>query len=239
MARLYRYFGKGLIILVPIFITFLVLKETYEITEKLLGSHFTYHFPGLGFIVCVLVILLTGCLFSHWMFERLLGFGERLIGTIPIVNFIYQSVKKLSEAVFASKQLFNQAVLVTYPGSDARVLGFKVKDDLSPIMGQDGVEYACVFIPWSLNMTSGINLMVPKKDLIPLDISSEEALQFVLTAGSIIPNRMPVMQEAAAKEQEADKASAAQADAQPDASQEAVGEEKKEVSAEEKKAVNE
>ncbi len=193
MSSIYRYFGKGLIILVPIFITFFVLKETYELTEGLLGSHFTYYFPGLGFIVCVLVILLTGYLFSHWMFERLLGFGEKVIGTIPIVNFIYQSVKKLSEAVFDSKQLFNQAVLVTYPGSNARVLGFKVKEDLSPIMGPDGVEYACVFVPWSLNMTSGINVMVPTKDLIPIDISSEEALQYILTAGSIIPNRPPKM----------------------------------------------
>ncbi|MBQ6712265.1 MAG: DUF502 domain-containing protein, partial [Selenomonadales bacterium] len=184
---------KGLIILVPIFITFFVLRETYELTEGLLGSHFTYYFPGLGFIVCVLAILLTGYLFSHWMLEGLLGFCERLIGTIPIVNFIYQSVKKLSEAVFDSKQLFNQAVLVTYPGSNARVLGFKVKEDLSPIMGQDGVEYACVFVPWSLNMTSGINVMVPTKDLIPVDISSEEALQYILTAGSIIPNRPPKM----------------------------------------------
>lgn len=185
--------GKGLIILVPIFITFFVLRETYELTEGLLGSHFTYYFPGLGFIVCVLAILLTGYLFSHWMLEGLLGFCERLIGTIPIVNFIYQSVKKLSEAVFDSKQLFNQAVLVTYPGSNARVLGFKVKEDLSPIMGQDGVEYACVFVPWSLNMTSGINVMVPTKDLIPVELSSEEALQYILTAGSIIPNRPPKM----------------------------------------------
>ena len=193
MSSIYRYLGKGLIILVPIFITFFVLRETYKLTEGLLGSHFTYYFPGLGFIVCVLVILLTGYLFSHWMFVRVLGFCEKVIGTIPIVNFIYQSVKKLSEAVFDSKQLFNQAVLVTYPGSSARVLGFKVKEDLSPIMGQDGVEYACVFVPWSLNMTSGINVMVPTKDLIPIDISSEEALQFVLTAGSIMPNRPPKM----------------------------------------------
>ena len=193
MSSIYRYMGKGLIILVPIFITFFVLRETYELTEGLLGSHFTYYFPGLGFIVCVLAILLTGYLFSHWMLEGLLGFCERLIGTIPIVNFIYQSVKKLSEAVFDSKQLFNQAVLVTYPGSNARVLGFKVKEDLSPIMGQDGVEYACVFVPWSLNMTSGINGMVPTKDLIPVELSSEEALQYILTAGSIIPNRPPKM----------------------------------------------
>ena len=193
MSSIYRYMGKGLIILVPIFITFFVLRETYELTEGLLGSHFTYYFPGLGFIVCVLAILLTGYLFSHWMLEGLLGVCERLIGTIPIVNFIYQSVKKLSEAVFDSKQLFNQAVLVTYPGSNARVLGFKVKEDLSPIMGQDGVEYACVFVPWSLNMTSGINVMVPTKDLIPVELSSEEALQYILTAGSIIPNRPPKM----------------------------------------------
>lgn len=191
MSKIYQYFGKGLIILVPIFITFFVLKETYELTEGLLGSHFTYYFPGLGFIVCVLAILLTGYLFSHWMLEGLLGFCERVVGRIPIVNFIYQSVKKLSEAVFDSKQLFNQAVLVSYPNPETRVLGFKVKENMAPIMGRDGVEYSCVFVPWSLNMTSGINLIVPTKDLIPLDISGEEALQFVLTAGSVIPNRMP------------------------------------------------
>lgn len=188
MSRLYRYFGKGLIILVPIFITFFVLKETFQFTEGVLGSHFTYYFPGLGFIACVLFILLTGCLFSHWMLERLLGWGEKVIDTIPIINFIYQSVKKLSEAVFDSKQLFNQAVLVPYSTPQTKVLGFIVQRDMSPIMGADGKEYVCVFVPWSLNMTSGINLMVPQKDVIPLEVSGEEALQFVLTAGSVMPN---------------------------------------------------
>lgn len=188
MTRLYRYFGKGLIILVPIFITFLVLKETFQLTEGVLGSHFTYYFPGLGFITCLLVILLTGCLFSHWMLERILGWGEKIIGTIPIINFIYQSVKKLSEAVFDSKQLFNQAVLVPYSTSQTKVLGFIVQRDMSPLMGNDGKEYVCVFVPWSLNMTSGINLMVPKSDVVSLNVSGEEALQFVLTAGSVMPN---------------------------------------------------
>lgn len=187
MTRLYRYFGKGLIILVPIFITFLVLKETFQLTEGVLGSHFTYYFPGLGFITCLLVILLTGCLFSHWMLERILGWGEKIIGTIPIINFIYQSVKKLSEAVFDSKQLFNQAVLVPYSTSQTKVLGFIVQRDMSPLMGNDGKEYVCVFVPWSLNMTSGINLMVPKSDVVSLNVSGEEALQFVLTAGSVMP----------------------------------------------------
>lgn len=188
MTRLYRYFGKGLIILVPIFITFLVLKETFQLTEGVLGSHFTYYFPGLGFITCLLVILLTGCLFSHWMLERILGWGEKIIGTIPIINFIYQSVKKLSEAVFDSKQLFNQAVLVPYSTPQTKVLGFIVQRDMSPLMGNDGKEYVCVFVPWSLNMTSGINLMVPKSDVVSLNVSGEEALQFVLTAGSVMPN---------------------------------------------------
>lgn len=188
MSGLYRYFGKGLIILVPIFITFFVLKETFQFTEGVLGSHFTYYFPGLGFIACLVFILLTGWLFSHWMLERLLGWGERVIGTIPIINFIYQSVKKLSEAVFDSKQLFNQAVLVPYSTPQTKVLGFIVQRDMSPIMGHDGTKYVCVFVPWSLNMTSGINLMVPEQEIVPLDISGEEALQFVLTAGSVMPN---------------------------------------------------
>lgn len=192
MTRLYRYFGKGLIILVPIFITFLVLKETFQLTEGVLGSHFTYYFPGLGFITCLLVILLTGCLFSHWMLERILGWGEKIIGTIPIINFIYQSVKKLSEAVFDSKQLFNQAVLVPYSNTQTKVLGFIVQRDMSPLMGDDGKEYVCVFVPWSLNMTSGINLMVPKSDVVSLNVSGEEALQFVLTAGSVMPNSQPI-----------------------------------------------
>ncbi len=211
MTRLYRYFGKGLIILVPIFITFLVLKETFQLTEGVLGSHFTYYFPGLGFITCLLVILLTGCLFSHWMLERILGWGEKIIGTIPIINFIYQSVKKLSEAVFDSKQLFNQAVLVPYSTPQTKVLGFVVKEDMSAIMGAGGKEYACVFVPWSLNMTSGINLMVPKSELMPLDISGEEALQFVLTAGSVVPNaKMPAGGAVSAvmtKEEETEKTS--------------------------------
>jgi uncharacterized membrane protein len=187
MKTLSKYFINGLIVVVPISITLFVIVQIFSFAEKLLGRHLPVHFPGIGLITVVTIILLVGWLSSHWVLKRLLEFGEKLLGSIPIVKFIYNSVKQLSTAVFESQQLFKHAVLVPFPHAETRALGF-VMPELSPAFSDKlQEEHVCVFIPMSLNMTAGFNIIVPKRDIIPLEITSESALQYVLTAGAIMP----------------------------------------------------
>lgn len=187
MKNLSKYFINGLIVVVPISITVFVVLQIFSFAETLLGRHLPVHFPGIGLVVGLMSILVIGWLSSHWMLKRLLEFGERLLCSIPVIKFIYNSVKKLSTAVFESQQLFKQAVLVPFPHPEARTLGFVVPD-LSPKLAEKlSDDQVCVFVPMSLNMTAGFNIIVPKRDIIPLDITSESALQYVLTAGAIMP----------------------------------------------------
>ncbi len=183
-----RRFINGLILLVPIAITLFVVAETLQFTEGVLGKHLPFYFPGMGIITLVLFIYFVGWLSSYWFMRRCIRMGERLLGKIPIVKFIYNSVKHLSTAVFESNSMFDRVVLV--PFHQSKALGFVMADVPQALKEKLGDDYVCVFVPWSLNMTSGTNLFVKESDVIYLDISSESALQYMLTAGAVMPKKI-------------------------------------------------
>ncbi|WP_294146630.1 DUF502 domain-containing protein [uncultured Selenomonas sp.] len=186
--RITRRFINGLILLVPIAITFFVVSETLNFTEGVLGRHLPFYFPGLGILTLLAVIYITGWLSSYWFMRRVIRYGEALVGKIPVVKFIYNSVKHLSTAVFESNSMFDRVVLV--PFHQSKALGFLMADVPEALKEKLGDDYVCVFVPWSLNMTSGTNLFVRKSDVIYLDISSESALQYMLTAGAVMPQKL-------------------------------------------------
>lgn len=187
MKKLSKYFINGLIVLVPIGITVFVIVEFLSFTEGVLGKYLPVYFPGMGLFTVLGIIILIGWLSSYWILKRCIEIGEKILSKIPFVKFIYNSVKHLSTAVFESNNLFHQAVLVPYPSAATKALGF-VMPGLSAPMEQGLAEkHVCVFIPWSLNMTSGASLLVPEKEVIYLDISTESALQYILTAGAVMP----------------------------------------------------
>ncbi len=198
--RISRRFINGLIILVPLAITVFVVLETLHFTEGVLGKHLPFYFPGMGLITLLLVIYLTGWASTYWAARRLIGIGEKLLGKIPVVKFIYNSVKHLSTAVFESNNMFDHVVLVPFHQSQA--LGFIMADVPQTLKDKLGDDYVCVFVPWSLNMTSGTNLFVKKSDVTYLDISSESALQYMLTAGAVMPKRISPAAPTEKKEQD-------------------------------------
>ncbi len=195
--RISRRFINGLIILVPLAITVFVVLETLNFTEGVLGKHLPFYFPGMGIVTLLLVIYLTGWASGYWAARRLIYIGETLLGKIPVIKFIYNSVKHLSTAVFESNNMFDHVVLVPFHQSQA--LGFIMADVPQTLKDKLGDDYVCVFVPWSLNMTSGTNLFVKKSDVTYLDISSESALQYMLTAGAVMPKRISDMPKAEAK----------------------------------------
>ncbi len=187
MKKTSTCFINGLVLIVPLAITIFVIAEILSLTEGALGKHLPLYFPGLGILTILLLIYLVGWFSSNWFMKKLIVWGEMIVNKIPVVKFIYNSVKHLSTAVFESNNMFNQVVLVPYPHEGVRAMGFVMADVPEALRERLGEEYLCVFIPWSLNMTSGTNLFVAKKDVIYLDISSESALQYILTAGAVMP----------------------------------------------------
>lgn len=191
MNKLSNYFVRGLITLVPIVITYFVIATVFRMIEGAVDQYIPVTFPGMGVVILVTLILIVGWISETctWGTQIFLNTLDRLVDKIPIVKFIYSSVKRVSTMLFESKTMFTQVVLLPYPHPGVKSIGFlmtKPSKAIKEALG-DKEEYESVFLPWSLNMSSGFNVFVPKKDLIYLDISVEDAFQYILTAGGVMP----------------------------------------------------
>lgn len=187
MNKLSKNFFNGIMIITPIFITYLIISTAWHMVDNLIGHYIPIKFPGMGIIIVLVVITCVGSLSSNWISRRIIAWCEDLIGKIPVVKFIYGSVKRLSDTIFKADNMFDNTVLVPYPHQGVRCLGFvmaPVSKKMNKYLGNR--EYLSIFIPWSLNMTSGFNVFVPKEDVTYIDISGEEALQYIITAGSVV-----------------------------------------------------
>ena len=176
-------FLKGLLIVVPPAITILVVKWLFEFTEDSIGKFLPAQIPGAGLLIVLASIWIIGVLSGNFLSEKILGFFDWLISKIPIVKFIYSSVKQVSKALFESDSAFKRVVLVPYQKS--YVLAFQLLMLPEPIKEKLGEDYVCVYMPWSMNMTAGMNFFVKKSDVIYVDMLPQDALQFILTAGTI------------------------------------------------------
>jgi len=186
-VKISEQFMNGVIILAPVAITAFVVMWLFNLTENKIGAvlenFFHVNFPGMGLISIILFIWLVGFLFGNRLLQDIIKLFEYILDKIPIVKFIYSSVKQFSKAILETNSSFQKVVLVNYHG--ARVMGFLMKNVPAPVKEKLGDDYVCVYMPWSLNMTAGLNLFVKKSDLVFLDMELEDGLQFILTAGTV------------------------------------------------------
>ena len=178
-------FFKGLLIVVPPAITIFLVTWLFELTENSIGKFLPVKIPGTGLIIVLVGIWIVGVLSGNFLSEKILGIFDGIISKIPIVKFIYGSVKQVSKALFESDSAFKRVVLVPYQGN--YVLAFQMLNLPEPVKEKLGEEYVCVYMPWSMNMTAGMNFFVKKSDVIYVDMMPQDALQFILTAGTITP----------------------------------------------------
>jgi len=182
-SKISEDFLDGLIVLMPPVITVFVVMWILNLTESTVGKYIPINFPGIGLITIIFTIWLVGFLTGNRLAQKIISIGEWFLNKIPVVKFIYSSVKQFSQAVFDSDSSFQNVVLVPYHQSLA--LGFLMDNIPAPVKEKLGEDYVCVFVPWSLNMTSGTNLFVKKSDIIQVEMKSEAALQYMLTAGTV------------------------------------------------------
>jgi uncharacterized membrane protein len=193
-----RYFLTGILVLAPTGLTFWILYKVFVFLDTLLGGFLRGEWlrpggvPGMGFVSLVLLILLVGVLASNLLGRRLVETWERLVGTIPLVNRVYLAIKEISEAVLADRRThFRRVVLVEYPRRGIYSLAFVMRAPAGILGEQMGSGYVGIFIPTTPNPTSGFFLVVPERDLIPLDLSVEEGLKLVISAGTVMPGEIP------------------------------------------------
>jgi uncharacterized membrane protein len=198
MSTLRRYFISGLLIWLPIWITILAFKFLVDILGSIFvllpkGFHpdelIGFHIPGFGVIVTLLVIFLTGLIVTNFLGKKLVLYWDAMIGRIPLVRTIYMSVKQVLETLFTpGGQSFRKVLLVEYPRKGMWTLAFQTGDSMKEVdKSLDHGPMVNLFVPTTPNPTSGFLLIVPRKDVIEMDMSVEQALKFVISLGVVQP----------------------------------------------------
>ncbi len=197
-----KYFITGLLILVPLSITLWVIHSVIGVMdqsllllpaqwrpEALLGAHI----PGVGTILTLLIILLTGLLARNIVGNYVLEIWEKILNRIPIVNSIYSSVKQVSDTLFSSDgNAFRTAVLVQYPRPGVWTIAFVTGTPAYVVQKHLPADLVNIYVPTTPNPTSGFFLMVPKAEIIELEISVEVALKHIVSMGVVAPDFIPV-----------------------------------------------
>ena len=189
-----KYFITGLLVLVPLAITAWVLNLVIStmdqslllIPEKWLPED--RRISGLGTILTVLIVFLTGLLTNNLVGNFLIRQWEKLLHRIPVVSSLYGSVKQVSDTLFSdSGNAFRKAVLVPYPHAGSRTIAFLTGAPATEVQKHLDDEYVSVYVPTTPNPTSGFFLMMPKKDVIELDMSVDAALKYIVSMGVVVP----------------------------------------------------
>lgn len=204
MIYLRRYFISGLLLWLPIFVTLLVIRFLVDIMSNILlllpqryqpDYLLGFHFPGIGVLITLLVILVTGLVATNFLGRRIVILGDALIGRIPLVRSVYTSVKQVSETLFTpGGQSFRKVLLVQYPHPGMWTLAFQTGDatpSVNKAIGEDDV--VSFFVPTTPNPTSGFLMMAPRSTVKELEMSVDQALKFVISLGVVLPEEKKVI----------------------------------------------
>lgn len=195
--KLRSYLLAGLLVWLPLVATLLVIRFIVGIMdttlsylphayqpEQLIG----FQIPGLGVLLTIVVLLTTGVLVTNFLGSRIVQFGESVVDRIPLVRNIYKAVKQVLQSLFSTgSQSFRQVLLVEYPRSGLWSVAFQTGNVATELNEKTGLDLLTVFIPTTPNPTSGFLIMVPKTDVILLDLSIDDALKLVISLGVVQP----------------------------------------------------
>lgn len=192
-----RYFITGLLIWVPLAITAWVLSLIASVADqslRLLPESVQPHnilgfdIPGAGVVLTLLIILATGVLAANFIGQRLVIWWEILLARIPVVNSIYNSVKQVSDTLFSSSgNAFRKALLVQYPRQGSWTIAFLTGKPGGDVINHLDGDYVSVYVPTTPNPTSGFFLMLPKEEVIELDMNVDDALKYIISMGVVAP----------------------------------------------------
>ncbi len=197
MKRFRTYLVTGLLVWVPLGITAFLVKFMVEFMDQtLLLLPFAYrpenllgfNIPGLGIVLSLAVLLLTGLLAANFLGRKLVSVWEGMLQRIPLVRTVYSAAKSFAEVVLTdSTESFKQVMLIEYPRKGLYSLCFQTSTDLGEVQERTGEPVVCVFVPTTPNPTSGVMIMVPRTDVIVLDMEIEEAVKMVVSLGVVVP----------------------------------------------------
>jgi len=197
MKRVRRYLIAGLLVWLPLWVTFVLIKFLGGLMDdsiRLLPERFQPEqwwgepLPGLGVILTIALIFITGVLTANLVGRKVVGGWESLLERIPVVRSIYSAAKNFAEIVFSDSGVaFSKVLLVEYPRKGIYTLTFQTATEVGEIQARTGEDVVACFVPTTPNPTSGFIIVVPKSDAIELDMEVEEAVKLVMSLGVVVP----------------------------------------------------
>ena len=191
-----RYFLTGLLISAPIGATIYISIFIVDFIAGLVPDRFNpngllpeiigYRIPGLELIIAFLSFIIIGLIFSTLFGRSILGYFDSAISTIPFAGNVYKAIKQITETFSSSDSAYQKVVLIEYPRKGIYAIGFMTGETKGELKDRKG-EMVNVFVPTTPNPTSGFLLFFEKEDIIELDMSVEDAIKLVVSAGMVVP----------------------------------------------------
>ncbi len=204
-ATLKRRFLTGLLVVVPLYLTYYIISVLVNFMDRLLSflparfhpdTYLPFHIPGLGVIFTILFIFIVGVFATNLFGKRMVEIWESLLVRIPLIRSVYSASKQLIEAFFVTnRDGFRRVVLVEYPRKGVFVLGFVTGVTEGEVQRVTEEKVVNIFIPTTPNPTSGFYILVPEKDTIPLRMSVEDAFKLIISGGMVTPRDIRELEE--------------------------------------------
>jgi uncharacterized membrane protein len=203
-SRLKRYFVTGLLVVTPLWGTYLILKALFSSLEGVLGnllaSHTSFYIPGLGILVLAALLLVVGMLATNIFGRKLVEAWERLLKQVPVVKTVYQVLKAVVDTFsIHNREQFSRVVLVEFPRKGQYSIAFVTGITKGEIQEITPERLVNVYVPTTPNPTSGYFLFVPEPEIIPLSMSVEDGMKMIISGGMYTPSTDAVAESARAK----------------------------------------
>jgi len=196
IARLKNYLFTGILVTAPLALTFWIAISLVKFFDQLVtplipiylnpNTYLPRDLPGLGLIVLLIILIFIGAVTANFFGSWILKQTDRFISKIPLIKTFYKTIKQILETILrTNSKAFRDAVLVEYPRRGSWVIGFTTGDVKGEVKRKISSPLVNVFVPTTPNPTSGFLLMIPKKDLKYLNVSVDEAIKTIVSAGII------------------------------------------------------
>ena len=188
-----NYFITGVVVLIPIGFTLYLSKILIGFSSKIIpeninpNNYLPYSIPGIEIIITILFITIVGGLSLSFFGKKILKLIDDLFKRIPFLRTVYSAILQMTETFSNKDQDKKSVVLIEYPRKGVWAVGFATKENTGEMAQKTNQKLVNVFVPTTPNPTSGFLLMVPKEDLIYLDMNFEEASKFIVSAGTSRP----------------------------------------------------
>jgi uncharacterized membrane protein len=192
-----RYMVAGVLVWLPIVATIWVVSFMLHIMDRTLlllpvayrpQALVGFALPGAGLVLALAIVLLTGLLVTNLIGRRLIVWGEDLLNRIPVVRTVYGGVKSFAESVLSQSNSFRKVVMLEYPRAGAWSIGFLTAEDVPEVSERLGEPHVAVYLSAALNATAGYLVIVPRRQVIELAMSVDEAMKMIITCGVVVPH---------------------------------------------------